>query len=183
MILVVAAVAAAEPGTSMRHAVAGHPVLELRGGLAASPAATGGVLCAEVSPVAPVAVDACGTGGGFLTPDAGSEMMHLRVEMNVGLYEGHRTDLTLQPGLGMAEIQRGADEPGFRFGPASSPSQRDGAGLDAAASLKGRVWPTGGVYVSAEVSVGAGWIQAAPVVLGGGGTVVPYALGTVGLGF
>lgn len=169
--------------TFLPHPVAGHEIFEMRGGVAATSGGSGGTICAEATPHRYVSIEACGNGGGFLYPEAGDDLMHVRAEGNVPLLRTGRAGLTLQAGVGFAELQRGEDAPGFRFGAADSPDQRDGAGADGSLSLKARLWATPGVYTSFELNGGAAWIPAAPVILGRGGPLVPYTQATVGLGF
>lgn len=161
----------------------GHALLDLRGGLGSGPAGPNGQICVEVAPHKNVAVEACGTGGGFLYPEVGEEIMHLRAEAVLPLWGRGRGEVVLQPGLGMAEIQRGTDSPGFRFGPATEQNQGDAAGLEASLSTKGRWWVGDWAYLVGEVSVGTAWIEAAPVVLEQDSPIVPFAIGTFGVGF
>jgi hypothetical protein len=163
--------------------LAGWVVVELRGGAQAIPAGPLPVICAEVAPYTPFALEACGTGAGFLFPQLGDEMVHFRAEANVPLLRRGRLDVLLQPGLGFSEIERGVDEPGFRFGPATSPEQREGAGPEASIGVKGRAWVHERVPVAVELTGGAAWVPSAPVVLGGGSEIVPFVLGTAGVGF
>ncbi len=164
-------------------ALVGHAVFDLRGGASSGPTGPGAMICAEVAPHPNVAIEACGTGGGFLYPEVGDEMMHVRAEASVPLARRGRGELWFQPGLGMAELQRGEDEPGFRFGPARASNQRDGAGLEASLSVKGRWWVGDWAYLVGEVSTGAAWIEAAPVILEQESTVVPFVTATAGFGF
>lgn len=94
-----------------------------------------------------------------------------------------RTDLTLQAGGGLAEVQHGQDAPGFVFGPARSPNQAEGAGPEGSIAVKLRGWAHPHAYVSAELNAGAAWIPSAPTVIGATGPIVPFATGTIGLGF
>lgn len=167
----------------MKQPLVGWPLLEVRGGLDASTMGPHPVICAEVSPHKYVAVEACGTGAGFLYPSAQDEMAHFRAEASVPVLDQGRTDLTLQVGIGFAEIQVGEDTPGFLFGPAQSADQRAGAGAEASGSLKARAWVHERVYLTGELSGGAACIPSAPTVLESSGPVVPFGMLTVGAGF
>jgi hypothetical protein len=178
---------AAEPGaaasTTRPRPVAGWPIVELRAGAAVAPA-PGGVLCGEVSPYRLLAFEACGSGSGFLypaSPDA-TDMAHFRVEGNIPVYRRGRAELVVQPGAGFAEVQRGQDAPGFRFGRARSADQHDGAGAEVSVGAKGRGWLSERVYVTSEISAGAAWIPSAPVVLGSA-PATPFLGATIGAGF
>lgn len=169
--------------TARAHPLLGHAVFDLRGGVSTHSGGANPMICAEVAPLRNFDVEACGTGGGFLYPEAGEEMMHIRAEGQIPLYERARADVWLQPGLGMAEIQKGEDEPGFRFGPASAPDQHDAAGFEASTALKGRWWLGNWVFLVGELAAGAAYIQAAPVVLEQDSSIVPFVNGTIGVGF
>ncbi len=73
-------------------------------------------LCLEgkVSPKG--AIEACGTGYGFVHRDLGTDFVHFRAKW--GVFERHFSSSQLQGqmGAGFAEIQLGADELGFQFG-------------------------------------------------------------------
>lgn len=187
LVLISAEVAAASDAVGMASDVpkplVGHALFDLRGGLGSGPTGPNGQVCVEVAPVKHVAVEACGTGGGFLYPEVGEEIMHLRAEANIELWRRGRGELVLQPGLGMAEIQRGTDSPGFRFGPATEANQGDAAGLEASLSTKGRWWVGDWAYLVGELSFGTAWVEAAPIVLDQDSPIVPFAIGTFGVGF
>lgn len=160
----------------------GWAFAELRGGLDANGGATAPTLCAEVAPLAYVALEACGSGGGFLFPASGAELVHFRLEGAFPIFRSGRFDTIAQPGIGFAELENGADEPGFLFGAARGPDQREAAGPEASFGAKGRAWLSPRVYLTSEVTVGAAWISAAPTVLGEGGPLVPFAVATLGAG-
>ena len=174
---------ATSSGTFQPRPLIGHALLDLRGGLGSGPTGPNAQICVEVAPHRNVAIEACGTGGGFLYPEVGEEIMHLRAEGAFPIWQRGRAELWVQPGIGMAEIQRGTDERGFRFGPATSAGQRDGAGPELSLGLKGRWWVGDWVYLAGEASSGATWIEAAPVVLQQDTAIVPFLTGTMGVGF
>ncbi len=168
-----------------REPVAGWAVFELRGGLASSAAGARTMLCAEASPHRLLALEACGSGSGFLYAAAPGavDIVHFRAEASIPILTEGRTDLVLQAGAGFTEVQRGQDAPGFAFGPARSPDQVEGAGPSGSVALKARGWVRPGAYVSAEVDGGAAWIPAAPTVLGTAGPLRPFVTVSVGAGF
>ncbi|MEO0606178.1 MAG: hypothetical protein AAF211_32415 [Myxococcota bacterium] len=186
MILLSIASAAAGPsldGTTARPLL-GHAFVELRGGVQGGGATgVGGTLCGQISPLRYVAIEACGSGGGFLFPDASSELVHFRAEAHIPLMSQGALDLALEPGVGFAELEAGADAPGFRFGPARSPDQREGAGPAASLALKGRWWARPRWFVTMETGVSVASIPSAPVVAGTSGPVITSGMTTVGLGF
>ena len=112
-------------------------------------------------------------------------MAHFRTRARaLGLDRG-RAELDLLVGAGFAEIQRTADAHGFKFGKPTEAHPIEAAGPEASLALKGRLWLDNGgrTYASADLSAGAAAIAGAPQVLGHGGTLVPFAALTVGLGF
>jgi hypothetical protein len=163
--------------------VAGWALLEVRGGLQAAEGATP-MFCVEAAAPRWLTLEGCGSGAGFLYPAGGQwEMVHFRGEANVPLRSWGRTEAFLQPGAGVAEIEAGQDQAGFLFGEARSADQREGAGLEGSVSGKVRLWPTDRLHVDAELNVGGAWIPSAPVVLGTASGFVPFAIGSVGVGF
>lgn len=163
--------------------VAGRPVAELRDGLDTTSRARAPQICGEVHVLRFLALDACGSGATWFHDLPIDEMSHYRVEATVPLMAVGRGELWLQPGLGFAEVQRGADAGGFRFGREAAPEQNEAAGPEATLSLKGRAWVHDKVFGVAEANAGLAVVPAAPVVMGSKGPAVPSASLTVGLGF
>lgn len=167
--------------TFVRRPIAGRPVFDLRVGAQAADLPTP-FLCAEVTPVAWLGVEGCGTGAGILHQSDGFDLAHFRARVRALHREVKRSDLDLLVGAGFAEIQRGQDEAGFRFGQQEAGAV-EAAGAEASLSAKGRFYTTPGTYLVADVNVGAAIIPGAPEVMGGGSPLVPFAGATVGLGF
>ncbi len=164
--------------------VAGWAVVELRGGIQGVGGGANAMICGEVGVWRYVALEACGSGAGFLFPDRlPTEMVHFRAEATIPVWSKGRAEVVVQPGAGLAEIERGADAPGFLLGPARSPDQREGAGFEGSLGAKARLWAHEKVYITTEITGGAALIPSAPTVLGTGGPVVPFVTGTVGVGF
>jgi len=157
----------------------GRTVAEVRGGVeGAQP-----LVCAEVAPHRWVSLEGCGSGAGFVYPGQDvSELVHFRAEATLPLVDRGRFSLLAQPGLGFAELEAGADAPGFLFGEARSVDQREAAGPELSGSLKVRAWPHERFHAAGELSGGAAWMPAAPTVLGEGGPLVPFVQATIGLG-
>ena len=164
--------------------IAGHAVLEMRVGIDRVEAQHP-VICAEASPLAFLSVEGCGTGAGFLHHDGAPDMAHFRARGRIASVGEGRMTAALLGGLGFAEVQRGADAVGFKFGEARAADQLEGAGPEASMGIKGRYWvdPGARTYLSADFTTGAAIIASAPTVIGHGGPVVPFAAFTVGYGF
>lgn len=160
------------------------PVLEIRGGAQGVAGSGNAMICAELGLYKYAAFEACGSGAGFLYEgEYPTEMVHFRLEGTIPVWSRARVELLVQPGFGFAEIENGADEGGFLFGPARSPDQREGAGPEGAVGAKARIWPHERMFVTIEINGGTANIPSAPVVLGQDGFWVPFVTGTVGVGF
>jgi hypothetical protein len=167
--------------------IAGHPVLELRGGVDTTalgrdkaPLPT---ICAEVTPLDRFSLEACGNGAGVLHTADVPDTMHLRLRYAAARVRQGATEAALMLGAGMTEVASGIDAPGFRFGPATTPDQVEAAGPELSAGVKARWWPHSRAYVTFEIGGGAAWIPAAPTVVGTPGPVVGFGGVTVGAGF
>ena len=143
-------------------------------------------LCAEVSPLRGWSLEGCGTGSGFLhrDPDA-PDMAHFRGRGRAASMSLGRATAEMLIGVGFAEIQRAADQPGFRFGAPDTDDPVEAAGPEASVSIKGRypLDPKGWTYITADLNAGAAAIPGAPAVLGQQGPIVPFAAFTLGFGF
>jgi hypothetical protein len=185
MLLLLATAFAAEPPPAIASEVflprpfLGRPVVDVRGGWQADGNAT---ICAEASPLVFVSLDACGTGSGWFHQRPTTEMSHYRVEANLPLARTGRFEALLQPGVGLAEVQRDGDAPGFRFERTAGPQQTEAAGPEATLSVRGRGWFHHRAYASVEINAAVAHIPAAPQAVGSPSSTVPSAALTVGLG-
>lgn len=164
--------------------VAGHAVFDMRVGIDRIDQ-NHPYICAEVAPLGWWTLEGCGTGNGFLHHGDEPDMAHFRTRFRtVGVDRG-RAEADLLVGAGFAEVQRTADEHGFKFGKATEEHPVEAAGPEASVGLKSRIWLDDGgkTYVSGDLTGGAAFIPAAPAVLGRGTPLVPFAGLTVGLGF
>lgn len=166
--------------------VAKHPVLEVR--LGADSTATGPdepwhpTVCAEVSPLDRLSVEACGNGAGFLHQDDVSDMAHFRARYAPVRARRGRAQLDGLVGAGFAEVQRPGDTPGFRFGEVEEGAV-SAAGAELSAGAKGRYWFDPHAFFLVDLTGGAAWVPGAPAVLGQDSPLVPFAALTVGMGF
>jgi len=176
----------------LRRPVASHPVFELRAGVDARPGGPGEgparpYLCGELTPVARVGIEACGNGAGVLQDQQLSDFAHFRARVTAVQKQVGRWDVDVLAGVGWAEVQRGQDAAGFRFGVAEAGAV-EAAGAEASASVKGRAWIHDRVYGTVDLNVGTAVIPGAPEVLAspratGPGPVVPFGSITAGVGF
>jgi hypothetical protein len=89
-------------------------------------------ICMDVRIVSRFSIESCGTGQAIIHNEPGNEMAHFRATYSFlerSLWKGN---LHARGGLGFAEMQIGADHPGFRFG---SPDQDRGSVAGPEASL------------------------------------------------
>jgi len=167
--------------------VAGHAVLELRGGGSAPPGPglplQRATLCGEVAPLARVALESCGNGAGTLHNDAIADFFHLRAKGTVLQVAGARLEGAVQVGLGFAEVTRTADASGLKFGAATEAQPVEAAGTELSLSAKGRWWFSERAHAVVDLNAGLAHIPGAPQVVGTAGSAVPFAALTAGLGF
>ncbi|MBA2319965.1 MAG: hypothetical protein H0V89_02315 [Deltaproteobacteria bacterium] len=183
-----AAALAQDSRATLPRPVAGHPVLEVRGGLVASPGpgpAAPPTVCVEGYPTSWLSFEACGNGSGYWHDAPAPDFLHLRARTRVAGVQAGRSSLDLVVGAGLAEIQSTADRPGFVLGVPTDPEPVEAAGPEASLTLRGRHWvdPAARLYTTAGLDAGAAAIAGAPRVLGTAGQIVPFVQLTVGLGF
>ena len=169
-----------------------RPLIELRGGIDSRPrpASEGPAspfICGELTPLRRVGVEGCGNGAGVLQNNDLSDFAHFRVRVTALQRTVGQWNMDVVTGVGWAEVQRGQDAAGFRFG-AAQPGQVEAAGAEASVSVKGMVEVAGRLQGTVDLNAGAAVIPGAPEVLRtgdspGAGPVLPYVALTAGLGF
>jgi hypothetical protein len=115
-------------------------------------------LCLELAPHRRISVEGCGSGTGFLHRDPDPALSHFRAELAVA---GWRLDAWLvrvQAGLGFAELQVGADAPGFSFGGARG-DRTSTSGPELSAAVQGRFPLSGRWDLVIELGVAAAWFS------------------------
>ena len=88
-------------------------------------------ICLEGTPLQNIAIEACGTGYGFVHRASGTDFVHFRGKWSLLHRKGANSHLQGQLGLGFAEIQIGADELGFQFGNAGGGVETAGPEISA----------------------------------------------------
>jgi hypothetical protein len=182
-----AAPSAGQSKATLSRPVAGHAVLELRGG-GSAPAGPGlpmqrATICGELSPLARVAVESCGNGAGTLHNDAMADFFHVRAKVTALQRAGERLEGALQVGVGIAEVTSTADALGLKFGAAQELQPVEAAGTEASLSAKGRWWFSEKAHAVVDLNAGVAHIPGAPAVVGTPTSTVPFATLTAGLGF
>ena len=159
-----------------------NQVLNFRGGFSSTTGADRPTMCLEVSPWGPMSLEACGTGSGILHSSEGAEIAHFRTKWTMFNWKLESSNLKVQPGMGFAELQLSADEPGFRFGSPDGPSIET-AGPEASISLQWHSSIGAGIELVGDLSMGAGWFAHAEKLLIPQKQIQPFADLTIGLGW
>ena len=179
---------AAEPDETVRaetfvpRPVAGHEVFELRSGLSTVGPADHPYLCGELRPLKRFSIEACGNGSGWLHQAPIADMAHFRGRGAVWQKTEERWQGSALVGLGLAEVQRTSDRPGFVLGDEGEGAV-EAAGPEVSISGQGRYWHDERAYAVVDANVGVAYMKGAPSVIGKGGPVVPFLLVTAGVGF
>jgi hypothetical protein len=135
-----------------------------------------------------LSIEACGTGGGFLHHEPGTDLTHFRGKVRLASVEvaldDDGTSARVEPwlGAGFAELEVGADTPGFSF-EGTSPGAVSTAGPDVGASLRGLVPLGAGFELVGEVGVGLAFFSHARALVIPQDPLQPQASVNLGVGF
>lgn len=162
--------------------VAGYAVFELRSGLSNVGPADHPYICAEVKPLERFGFEACGNGAGILHQANVPDLAHFRGRGTVWQHQDERWSGYAVLGVGLAEVQRQADRPGFALTDEGE-GAIEAAGPEISASAQGRYWIDEKAYAVVDANVGIAYVPGAGSVIGRGGPAVPFLLVTAGLGF
>ncbi len=140
-------------------------------------------LCMELSPVAFLALEGCGTGSGFLHGDPEPEVAHFRAKLRLASFDIARWG-TLQPFLagGFAEAQVGRDDPGFQF----KGTDRRGVattGPEGGVGLRFLRPLASGFELVGDFNLSLAWLPYAPQLIKPADTWLPSASLSFGVGF
>jgi hypothetical protein len=102
-------------------------------------------ICLDVRIFAGFGVESCGTGQAVLHDDPGREMAHFRGTWTLLTRHTDHGTGKLRAGAGFAELQVGADHPGFRFGSPDPADRGSISGPEAAVSGQWLIPLAGGV--------------------------------------
>jgi hypothetical protein len=150
--------------------------------MGASTGSQGPVVCAEVAPLAMLAVAGCGNGSGVLHDTSLPEIAHFRATLTPLSWQLGEVWLQPRVSLGIAELQVGPDAAGFDF-TGTGPTDVETAGPEAGAALRG-LWPIyGGVEMVSELSLGLAYFSYAPELARPKAAWQPSATLTLGIGF
>ena len=109
-------------------------------------------------------------------------MAHFRTKWTLATWKLESSDFKLQPGLGFAELQLSADEPGFQFGSPESNSIET-AGPEASLSLQWHHELFSGFELVGDINAGLGWFQHASQLAVPQNELQPFVDLTIGLGW
>lgn len=170
--------AAADPGAAGR----ANNRVNLRVGGATTDTTGRPTICLEVRAVAALSIETCGTGSGILHEEAGGEMAHFRAKwLMLGRVLGGG-QLRVQGGLGFAELQLDADEPGFVFGPPRG-AKIEAAGPEGALSLSWLRPMAAGWELIASTTGGLAWIPHADELIDPQSRAAPFVSFELGIGW
>lgn len=152
----------------------------LRGG--ATTAARRPELCLEVNPLPFVALEACGTGSGFLHQDPDPETAHFRASFRAYKWKTSFGQVEALVGAGFAEVQVGEDDAGFHF-TGVGPRGAETAGPEVAATLRTLIPVGAGFELLGNATLGALWAPHAGELVRPQPTSQVFGSITIGVGF
>lgn len=139
-------------------------------------------LCLEVSPLAFLAFEGCGTGSGFLHDDQAPETAHFRSKLRMGSYQFRGGFLQPHLALGFAELQVAEDSPGFDFA-GTGPDGVETAGPEAGLGMRW-VYPLSRtVEFVGDAALSYAWMPHAPELTDPHSAHIVTASFTLGVGF
>ena len=155
--------------------------MDLRGGFASSNSDAPLDVCLEVAPLKFWTIETCGTGAGTWRGNQGTQMAHLRTELQPYRFTFHGIAFDPQLGLGISELQVGADDAGLRLGNASG--KTDTTGPEATLSLQAKLPARFDLEFLVEATFGVAYFVHAPQMVLPRAPTVPFAAVSAGIGF
>lgn len=150
--------------------------------LGASAATDRSMMCMEVSPLARVGLEACGTGATWMHNDSAPNMMHLRGFFRIGSYKTPIGFLQPRLGAGVAELAIAEDEGGLYF-TGTDPNRIETAGPELTASLRLLTPIYRGFELVTHIDATAAYLAHAPKLVRPMDEVQPGLTVSVGFGF
>jgi len=156
--------------------------VNLRGGASSGNQNGRPEICLEAGPSELISIEGCGTGSGFLHNDPATAMTHFRTKIHLKSWKTRFGWLQSQAGIGFAELQLGADEPGFMF---TSTGSRgiETAGPEAGISVRALMPTKAGVEFLAELNFSTAWMPHAGALSTPASVIQPTTAFTLGIGF
>lgn len=139
-------------------------------------------MCLEISPLAALSVEACGTGSEFLAHARSPELAHYRAKYTLTQWKTEVGWLQPRVGLGFTELQVDEDDPGFQFF-GVGPRGAETAGPEASLGIRG-LYPLGSYFeLVGELSFSMAWLKYAPQLATPQPRLQPAVSFTLGAGF
>lgn len=139
-------------------------------------------LCLELSPIALLSVEGCGTGSGFLHHDPAPEIAHFRTKATLMSWETPIGYLQPRVAAGFAELQVGEDTAGFFFADAG-PTGVETSGPEVGLSLRCLTPVVAGIELISELNFNTAVFVHAPELVRPMSVVQPSFSVSVGFGF
>src|SRR5688500_14103720 len=140
-------------------------------------------MCLDVTPLDGIGFEACGNGGGFLYSAVnGRDFAHFRGRARLASTQVEGVWLEPWVAVGFAELEVGADTPGFDFG-GTSPGNVSTAGPDVGASVRALLPLWAGFELVAEAAIGLAYFAHASELVVPQDELQPQASVNVGIGF
>jgi hypothetical protein len=155
--------------------------LNLRVGGASTDANGRPTICLEVRAWSALSMEGCGTGAGVLHGEDGAEMAHFRAKWRVDRRVAWGGLLQTQLGFGLAELQLGDDDPGFRIRP--SGRRVEAAGPEVSASVQWLRPVTQSWELMVTTTAGAAWIPGAGDLVEARSQAQPFVALDLGVGW
>ncbi len=139
-------------------------------------------MCLELSPHAKIGIQACGTGATWFHGDDATEFMHIRASYRVGSYETRVGYVQPRLGLGVAELQVGADHGGLYFTD-TGPDGVETAGPEAAVGVRLLTPIWGGFELVTDIDAVGAYLPHAPDLIEPQDSFQPMLNISLGFGF
>jgi hypothetical protein len=162
-------------------AASARTYVDLRGGFSSANSDAPLDVCLEVAPLKFWTVETCGTGAGTWRGNQGTQMAHLRTELQPYRFTLGGVAFDPQFGLGISELQMGPDDAGLRFGNANG--KFDTTGPEATLSLQAKVPARFDLELVIEATLGVAYFSHAPQMVLPREPTVPFAAFSAGIGF
>ena len=157
--------------------------VNLRAGASSSSESGRPVICMQVSAIAELSFETCGTGTGILHNDSTPEMAHFRMKWATNRWSIAQGLIELQACLGFTELQVGKDTPGFSFGSPTTAEPVETAGPEASLSLQW-IYPLDlGLEFIGDATFGAAWFEHAPELVTPRDKLAPFGEISAGVGW
>ena len=155
--------------------------VNLRLGVASSDDNGRPAICLEVRTILQLSIEGCGTGSGVLHDSAGGELAHFRAKWAVDRRVFRGGVLQTQLGIGLAELQVDADQPGFVINP--DPGGVEAVGPEASVGVQWLRSLSGGWEIIMNASAGVSWVPGASDLRGQPSSQQPFVGFEIGAGW